>query len=470
MMSWRSGVRAAAVAAAVVGATSAAAPVAAATAFPSLRVFSAQRTVTVTRPRGQRVYLSQLGVYVTPVGGRFELAVRRAGYASPVTIMQVAGSAARRLPVAFTGWDGLGGFFDVTTVNWRTHATGHHTFGFCPDSWDVARVGPSGPLNPTFPTWCASNPFTLGMPWGIDRDWAANAFSGAALGLRDGTYTVTVTVAPAYARALGIAPAAARLALRVDVRTGNGFGFAGRRAAPRPAPFGGTPPAAAPRSLRPDLVPLPAWSIGISHPRGHDVIGFAATVWVGGNGPLVVEGYRRPGTGIMDAFQYFLDRRDHAVGRVPAGTFEWDTRRGHNHWHIQQFARYSLVNASTGATVLSQKQSFCLAPTDAINLLLPRAIPGWPAYGTQCGGESAIWIREALPVGWGDTYYQSVAGQAFDVTRLPNGCYFIEVTANPDGVLKETTTRNDTSRRLLTVAGAPGHRVVTVAPWNGIDA
>ena len=36
-----------------------------------------------------------------------------------------------------------------------------------------------------------------------------------------------------------------------------------------------------------------------------------------------------------------------------------------------------------------------------------------------------------MPVGWGDTYFQFVAGQAFDITSVPNGTYYIEVGAVP---------------------------------------
>ncbi len=48
---------------------------------------------------------------------------------------------------------------------------------------------------------------------------------------------------------------------------------------------------------------------------------------------------------------------------------------------MEQFARYSLLNADQSEVVLSTKQSFCLAPTDPIDLRLPTAewLPSW--YG-----------------------------------------------------------------------------------------
>ena len=65
----------------------------------------------------------------------------------------------------------------------------------------------------------------------------------------------------------------------------------GPQACPLPrVPSLASPPAAA----LPDLVPLPSWGIGARHDRrsGLDLLTFNATVWVGGNSPLDVEGFR----------------------------------------------------------------------------------------------------------------------------------------------------------------------------------
>lgn len=69
----------------------------------------------------------------------------------------------------------------------------------------------------------------------------------------------------------------------------------------------------------------------------------------------------------------------------------------------------------------------------------------------------------------GDTYFQSVSGQSFDIMNVPNGTYYIEVVANPEKLLYETTTSNDISLRELILGGTRGHRTVQVPAWNGID-
>jgi hypothetical protein len=173
----------------------------------------------------------------------------------------------------------------------------------------------------------------------------------------------------------------------------------------------------------------------------------------------------------MKAYQYFY-KNGKVVGRAPAGTMGFDKAKGHNHWHFSQFARYSLLSANKKLVVRSQKVGFCIAPTDAVNLLLHNAVwnPPFIGFGGQCGSTTALWVREMMPVGWGDTYEQFLAGQAFDITHVPNGVYYVEITANPEHLLKETSYGNDVSLRKVIISGAKGHRHIVVPAYDGIDA
>ena len=74
-----------------------------------------------------------------------------------------------------------------------------------------------------------------------------------------------------------------------------------------------------------------------------------------------------------------------------------------------------------------------------------------------------------MPAGWGDTYLQSIAGQAFDISTVPDGAYYIEITANPQHILYESNTRNDVALRKVILGGTPGQRTVRVPAWHGID-
>jgi hypothetical protein len=175
----------------------------------------------------------------------------------------------------------------------------------------------------------------------------------------------------------------------------------------------------------------------------------------------------------MDAYEYFMDASGHVVGKASAGDMMWDRRKGHQHWHFMQFARYALLDETRTTTIVSRKEAFCLAPTDAIDLLTPGAVwnPGAIGLGgSNCGsGPGALWVREVLPAGWGDTYFQGLPGQSFNITDLPNGTYYIAVEANPLGLLHEGRTDNDVELREIELGGTPGNRTVTVPPWHGID-
>ncbi len=107
---------------------------------------------------------------------------------------------------------------------------------FCPDSYDVERLDPNGPANPTFPQFCSANPFTLGMVWGIDSGWAVNPLAGyfrtPRARLANGRYTVTAAITPMYAALFGIPAADATVTVNARVRKASGGGcppFCGSR-------------------------------------------------------------------------------------------------------------------------------------------------------------------------------------------------------------------------------------------------
>ena len=106
----------------------------------------------------------------------------------------------------------------------------------------------------------------------------------------------------------------------------------------------------------------------------------------------------------MPAYQYFW-RNGHFIGRVRAGAMGFDSKKGHDHWHFEQFARYTLLNKAKSVAVTSHKAGFCIAPSDEVDLLLPY----------------------------------------------------------------ETSTRNDVSLRKVILGGTPGSRTVKVPAWKGID-
>jgi hypothetical protein len=376
------------------------------------------------------------------------------------------------------------------------------------------RARPDAPPTSPYPdAVTTAHPFALGTVWGLQAGWAVDALGGGVDGveLADGTYRARVRVNQAHCAFFDIPAAAADVTVGVTVRTGEveeppeeppdgepaptrphdhprGRGHVH---ASVPAQGAGAPAAAAvteperavrpagrvrvPAGRRPDLRALPAYGIAVTDPdepgEAGQQLAFSATVWNAGPAPLVVEGFRRPGTNLMDAYQYFSDRDGEQAGWVHTGTLEFDEREGHTHWHFTDFARYRLLQADKQEAVRSGKEAFCLVPTDSVDLTVKGANwkPLSTGLGSACGDATSLAIRETLDVGWGDTYTQSLPGQSFDLTGLPNGTYYIEIMANPDGRLHETSTRNNVALREVILGGEPGARTVEVPPHEGID-
>jgi hypothetical protein len=465
------------------------APAQAAPTPPSLRIFAAQPTVTLVH-YGKGAVSLDIGSYVAATNGAFRIDVTRPGYRWPIEAAQIVatpgGSQTIPLPNGLvTDWNGLPRFLSIRVFDDSGAQVARRQVTFCPDTYDQQRVSPDGPATASFPQSCSANPFTLGTVWGIDDGWAVNPFSssynGPSARLANGHYTITETINPIYVSLFGIDPADATVTVDARVRRARGGGcppFCGVAAAQaqrlgHPLGSAAVPVVTTPDPATvPDLVALPAWGINVERVRGRDYLDFGATVWNRGPSPMVVEGFRRPGTNVMDAWEYFFDLNGEVVGRAQTGTLMYDARPGHEHWHFQQFAQYELVDADKTSVVESDKEGFCLAPTDAIDLAVPGANwnPGQIGFGySVCGSQNSIWTRETLPTGWGDTYFQGLPGQSFDITDLPNGTYYIAVRANPTGELFEASTSNNVRYRRVILGGRPGHRIVHVPPWMGID-
>lgn len=378
-------------------------------------------------------------------------------------------------------FSGLNAFVSVKIISVRTgkKVSGWSQDG-CLNGQQTQRIDPDGPARSPYPRSCPWNPYTVGSVMGIQARYATPLLQdyGRELQVRPGRYDVVATIAPAWAAFFGIPADAASVTSRLVVRKDDGCCYGRSRPAARQAtrlqPAGTaapTDPSVAPDPATvPDLRALP--SFGVQLNRKGTRLRFGATVWNAGPSPMVVDGYRS-GTDAdhMDAYQYFYDADGNETGHQLVGEMHWHAAN-HNHWHFEDFARYRLLDADRALAVKSGKQSFCLAPTDAVDLTVPRA--DWQQevtdLGSACGGHDALAVREALPAGWGDTYFQYRAGQAFNIRNVPDGIYFISVEANPLGSLYETDTANNTSVRKIRLSTTDaGQRRVKVFQVGIID-
>ena len=456
-------------------------------AGPQIKLITAQNSISVPR-YGRTVYLDP-GIWTASLGAALEFDVQRSSYSSPLTLTQIIhlpGGGVQQVPfpASLIGRvpSQLRRFLQITVATTKGKVLDSSKVGFCPDSYDPERATPDSPATSPYPQECVADPFPKSLVWGVAQGWAVDPLEENSVGYRLslGTYRVTETILPPYTTLLHITPADATATVKVKVVKGSGCCGLAR---PDRTPSRALPTLPAVRTLAdppasslPDLVPLPSWGISVQHIRAtkkhpaSDQVDFGATVGISGNGPLDVEGFRSHGSPTMKAYQYFW-QDGQIIGRARAGTMGFDSKHGHNHWHFQQFAQYSLLNSAHQLAVPSRKVGFCIAPTDPVDLLRPGATwqPSFLGFGGQCGSPTALWVQEELPLGWGDTYFQSVAGQSFNITHLPNGTYYIEIQANPEHVLYETDTSNNVSLRKVILGGRPGHRTVRVPALDGID-
>lgn len=446
---------------------------------PAPAAISLWAPAQVTAPLyGHRAW-TDLGLRVVADGAPFELWSQRPSYDDPIRTVWRSGDGDVPLPAgAMKDFSGIRGFVKIDLDPQRPGAdTLHLSPKSCFNGW-AERVRPDAPARSPYPSGCWYNPYTLGSVQGVQEGWATPILTmRRGFRLEPGHYTVTARVAPAYATLFVLSEEQATRTIDLTVVSqesgAGGTAVPGRADRPADHPADHRPTGPQGRADAggpvPDLRSLPAW--GISMARNGNFLRFSATVWNGGDSPLVVDGFRRDGEDEMDAYQYFFDAAGEQTGYQAVGHLHWDPKPTHQHWHFEDFARYSLLDADLAEVVRSKKEAFCLANTDGVDLTVPDADwqPENTDLSTSCGDSSSLSIREVLAAGWGDSYVQYRAGQSFDLRGLPNGTYYIAVTANPLGNLVEASTDNNVSLREIRISGREGNRTVTVPKVGIID-
>jgi hypothetical protein len=486
-----------AVAALVAGALTASPTVtaaAAATDSPIRLIAPDSKTV---RSHDGYVY-SDFGLEMAAQHQDFEIrAYRDSEYANPITAeWQQFDEAGNRLePVALpdgsmSSWQGLDGFLKVVVrKDGRTRPMSRQVVTGCFNSWGSHAVSPDHASGNDYPWSCPYNPYTLGSVMGIEKGYAVSAlgeYGYYGSRLKPGSYTVTASIDPDWADFFGIDAADATTTTALTVKEGRRNWRPAARTAPEAtselqleettaAPTQES--AGAPvNEFAPDLQSLPAFAIQMND-KG-TAVRFAANVWNGGNGPLVIEGFepedtvaRHDGEEHLDAYQYYFDGAGEITGHDLVGEFTFH-EGNHNHWHYEDFARYTLLNEDMTEAVRSSKISFCLANTDAVDYTIEHA--DWRPENTDlssdCGGRGATYLRQVLSAGSGDTYFQYRTGQAFRVGNLDDGTYWISVDANPYDRLQELdTTNNESLRKIVISTNQRGVRKVTAEKVGIID-
>lgn len=229
---------------------------------------------------------------------------------------------------------------------------------------------------------------------------------------------------------------------------------------------------AASSGILPDLKVMPATELSLYQNEGTpEFLTFSSLVWNDSKGKLVISGRRsRSSSKSMAAYQTVTDAKGKAKRTFRIGKLVWDNTDGHNHWHYDGLARYRILKDGKPVAE-SGKIGFCFVNTTPVDSrLFPPVNKQDQSYGNLgCGFRWSLAVGMELDGGWGDMYSQSVSGQAFDTTALPNGNYVLQVKANdgPYATIRERRRDNNLSHRKFQLLGEPGARYLEVEPWDG---
>jgi len=123
--------------------------------------------------------------------------------------------------------------------------------------------------------------------------------------------------------------------------------------------------------------------------------------------------------------------------------------RGHDHWHFDAMASYTLRRAGSEVALASRdKVSFCLRDN--------RRVPGNVRVGGRRHfGDCARTRPQGISPGWADVYDADLDGQWL---RLPRGVdgdlLCLDLVADPRGLLEEADETNNATSVALRVRGA----------------
>ena len=185
-----------------------------------------------------------------------------------------------------------------------------------------------------------------------------------------------------------------------------------------------------------------------SHPdqTNHLLLRFEGYLHNRGSGAVEVRG-SGPVGGRMSATVQRVYRSDGTSADAASRNIQmvWEPQDGHQHWHIQRAARYSLWSADRTAMVApAMKVGFCLIDSQHVD----SHGPGNRAYTTAANGYCAQGnpqvprLIEGISAGWRDVYVRDLAFQWVDVTDVQPGTYWLRAEVDPDNWVRESNESN----------------------------
>jgi len=137
-----------------------------------------------------------------------------------------------------------------------------------------------------------------------------------------------------------------------------------------------------------------------------------------------------------------------------AGSYCWHLNHAHIHYHA--FAQYGLYGIAAGGGVGSliepaEKEDFCMIDVDDLwfglvgNGARAHHFPACDAPN-RTDNQGNVWMDQGIERGWADNYTWDLPGQYIDITNVPDGFYYVGITANPQNLLVQGFTNPATGR------------------------
>jgi len=112
----------------------------------------------------------------------------------------------------------------------------------------------------------------------------------------------------------------------------------------------------------------------------------------------------------------------------------------HGHYHFNGFAQYRLLDTGGNVIQVGKKLAYCMEDTVQV------------MEGPNVGCSKVFDCEnQGIQAGWSDLYGNALDCQWLDITDVPSGDYFLEVTANPARAFQEETFDNNTTTVPVTI-------------------
>ncbi len=208
----------------------------------------------------------------------------------------------------------------------------------------------------------------------------------------------------------------------------------------------------------------------------HLLLRFSSYIRNVGPGPLEVTGVNPVNRGISgDGIRQVVTHDDGTKVEepIPGASLKYEETDGHNHWHFQNAARYSLWNnAKTQEVGFSSKVGFCFldighgdpnynpAVDDPNHFLYSGTVAPYPTpFGSSTNNclaydpdfpdplDTVVPPRSkvdmGISTGWRDVYEKTLPFQYVDVSDVTPGYYWIRSQVDPQNLIRESNESND---------------------------